>query len=192
MRWLLLGLLLVGPAWSQSTDGPPQAVVAKLAGSVGARQERKSSRGNRFAFVACSDPTGLYEVTVFSDVLDQARQFLEPGMNVVLTVEATLEGDSLKLLARGVQPVETLAADAGAQALRVHLAEADAAAAVAALLERARADAGRMAKGQVTVCVADAASGQEIDIALPGQWPLGPQVKGALKAVQGVLAVEEL
>jgi len=175
---------------TRRAEGGP--VVAKLAGSVGARQERKSSRGNRFAFVACSDPTGLYEVTVFSDVLDQARQFLEPGMNVVLTVEATLEGDSLKLLARGVQPVETLAADAGAQALRVHLAEADAAAAVAALLERARADAGRMAKGQVTVCVADAASGQEIDIALPGQWPLGPQVKGALKAVQGVLAVEEL
>ncbi|GGE01685.1 DNA polymerase III, alpha subunit [Gemmobacter megaterium] len=175
---------------TRRAEGGP--VVAKLAGSVGARQERKSSRGNRFAFVACSDPTGLYEVTVFSDVLDQARQFLEPGMNVVLTVEATLEGDSLKLLARGVQPVETLAADAGAQALRVHLAEAHAAAAVAALLERARADAGRMAKGQVMVCVADGGSGQEIDIALPGQWPLGPQVKGALKAVQGVLAVEEL
>ena len=28
MRWLLLGLLLAGPAWSQSTDGPPQTVVA--------------------------------------------------------------------------------------------------------------------------------------------------------------------
>ncbi|MFN3645896.1 MAG: DNA polymerase III subunit alpha [Gemmobacter sp.] len=183
------GVLTLTEVARRAESGP---VVAKLAGSVGARQERKSSRGNRFAFVACSDPTGLYEVTVFSDVLDQARALLEPGLNVVLTVEATLEGDSLKLLARAVQAVEGVAADAGASALRVHLAEAQAVAAVAALLDRARAAAGRVAKGEVRLCVADDAAGQEVDIVLPGQWPVGPQVKGALKAVQGVLAVEEL
>jgi DNA polymerase-3 subunit alpha len=183
------GVLTLAEVARRAEGGP---VVAKLAGSVGARQERKSSKGNRFAFVACSDPTGLYEVTVFSDVLDQARSLLEPGLNVVLTVEATLEGDTLKLLARGVQAVEGVAADAGASALRVHLAEAQAVAAVAALLDQARAAAGRVAKGEVRLCVADAATGQEIDIALPGQWPVGPQVKGALKAVSGVMAVEEL
>ncbi len=129
---------------------------------------------------------------MFSDVLDQARSLLEPGLNVVLTVEATLEGDTLKLLARGVRPVADEAADAGASALRVHLAEVQAVAAVAALLDQARAAAGRVAKGAVRLCVADAATGQEIDIALPGQWPVGPQVKGALKAVSGVMAVEEL
>jgi DNA polymerase III subunit alpha len=183
------GVLTLAEVARRAEGGP---VVAKLAGSVGARQERKSSKGNRFAFVACSDPTGLYEVTVFSDVLDQARSLLEPGLNVVLTVEATLEGDTLKLLARGVQAVEGVAADAGASALRVHLAEAQAVAAVAALLDQARAAAGRVAKGEVRLCVADAVTGQEIDIALPGQWPVGPQVKGALKAVSGVMAVEEL
>jgi DNA polymerase-3 subunit alpha len=183
------GVLTLAEVARRAEGGP---VVAKLAGSVGARQERKSSKGNRFAFVACSDPTGLYEVTVFSDVLDQARSLLEPGLNVVLTVEATLEGDTLKLLARGVQAVEGVAADAGASALRVHLAETQAVAAVAALLDQARAAAGRVAKGEVRLCVADAVTGQEIDIALPGQWPVGPQVKGALKAVSGVMAVEEL
>ena len=47
-------------------------LVAKIAGSVASRQERKSAKGNRFAFVALSDPTGLYEVTVFSDTLEAA------------------------------------------------------------------------------------------------------------------------
>ena len=41
------------------------ALTARIAGAVAGRQERKSARGNRFAFVQLSDPTGLYEVTVF-------------------------------------------------------------------------------------------------------------------------------
>ncbi len=62
--------------------------VERIAGAVAAKQERKSARGTRYAFVSLSDPTGLYEVTVFSDVLDTARDHLEPGRNVVLTVRA--------------------------------------------------------------------------------------------------------
>src|SRR5690606_30124744 len=42
------------------------ALVAQLAGTVAHRQEKKSARGTRFAFVGLSDPTGLYEITVFS------------------------------------------------------------------------------------------------------------------------------
>ena len=84
-------------------------------------QERKSARGNRFAFVRLSDPTGLYEVTVFSDTLEAARDLLESGKNVVLTVKAKLEGDTLKLLAHAVQPIDQVAADAGGSSLRIYL-----------------------------------------------------------------------
>ena len=58
-------------------------LIAKIAGSVSSKQERKSANGNRFPFVQLSDPTGLYEVTLFSDALETARDFLEPGQNVV-------------------------------------------------------------------------------------------------------------
>ena len=34
--------------------------------------------------------------------------------------------------------------------------------------------------------------GERRDIDLPGQYPVTPQIKGAIKAMQGVLAVEEL
>ena len=54
-------------------------LIGKIAGSVSSKQERKSAKGNRFAFVQLSDPTGLYEVTVFSDMLEAARDLLEPG-----------------------------------------------------------------------------------------------------------------
>ena len=36
------------------------ASIIKIAGSVTARQDRKSARGNRYAFVQLSDPTGIY------------------------------------------------------------------------------------------------------------------------------------
>jgi DNA polymerase-3 subunit alpha len=161
--------------------------IAKLAGSVSSRQERKSARGNRFAFVQLSDPTGLYEVTCFSEVLEASRDHLEAGSNVVLTVKAELEGETLKLLAQAVSPIDTVANTAGAQDIRVHLARPEAAHSLAALLSKVE---GR-SRAQILVCVTDA-QGREVDIALPATYPVTPQIKGAIKAMQGVLAVEDL
>ncbi|MDB6453836.1 DNA polymerase III subunit alpha [Falsirhodobacter sp. 20TX0035] len=172
---------------TEAAQGGPK--VAKLAGSVSSRQERKSARGNRFAFVQLSDPTGLYEVTVFSDTLDQARDLLEPGQNVVLTVEAQLEGDTLKLLARAAQPIDSVAADAGGAGFRIHLERAEAATSVAALF--ARLSGNGRGGGEIRFCVTDE-QGQEIDLALPDRYPVTPQVKGAIKAVQGVVMIEDL
>jgi DNA polymerase-3 subunit alpha len=170
-----------------AANGP---VNARLAGSVASRQERKSARGNRFAFVQMSDPTGLYEVTVFSDVLEAARDHLDTGRNVVVTVEATLEGETLKLLARAVQPIDAVAAEAGATGLRIHLQRAEAVSSVASLLSRLAAESGR-SRGQVLICVPDD-RGREIDLALPDTWPVTPQVKGALRAMPGIAFVEDL
>ncbi|WP_408633684.1 hypothetical protein [Pseudorhodobacter aquimaris] len=42
------------------------------------------------------------------------------------------------------------------------------------------------------ICVPDTATGQEIDLELPAEYPISPQIKGALKAVGGVVMVEEI
>ncbi|MDP3960321.1 MAG: DNA polymerase III subunit alpha, partial [Pseudorhodobacter sp.] len=167
-------------------EGMP--VLAKIAGSVAGRKEKKSARGNRYAFVQLSDPTGLYEVTVFADVLESARDLLEPGMNVVLSVKAELEGDTLKLLANAVQPIDQVAAEAGASSLRIHLGRAEAASAVASLLDHLPPGP---AKAQIILCVRDEAD-REIDLTLPQDYPVTPGVKGALKAVPGVVMLEDL
>ena len=162
-------------------------LVAKIAGSVSSKQERKSAKGNRFAFVGLSDPTGLYEVTVFSDTLEAARDMLEPGMNVVLTVEANLEGETLKLLARAAQPIDQVAAEAGAQALRIHLNRAEAVPSIATLLTKVE---GRN-RAQITLCVPDD-QGREVDMILPKSFPVTPQIRGAIKAMQGVVLIEDM
>jgi DNA polymerase-3 subunit alpha len=167
------------------------AATGRVAGSVTGRQERKSAKGNRFAFVQLSDPTGLYEATVFADVLAQARDLLEPGRNVVLTVEAEAEGDQLKMLCRAVQDVDAVVADAGAAGLRVWVDAEAALASLAARLDEARAGPGRRG-GPVEIVVRDAALDAEIEIALPGAYAVTPAIRGALKAAPGVIYIEEV
>ena len=71
--------------------------------------------------------------------------------------------------------------------------EEDAAAAVAALFARVAQDAAQArARGAVVLCIADRDTGAEVDLTVGESLPVGPQVKGAIKALRGVAAVEEL
>ena len=166
-------------------------MVAKIAGTVSARQERKSAKGNRFAFVSLSDPSGLYEVTVFSDTLEAARHHLEPGKAVVLTVEATLEGETLKLLARSAQPIDAVTADAGSGILKIHVETEAAVLSVAALLARVAEDQKSRTKGAVRFCVVDQLTGAEIEINAGNGFIINPQIKGAIRMMNGVMQVED-
>jgi DNA polymerase-3 subunit alpha len=183
------GCLTLAEVESRVQGGP---FVAKLAGSVSSRQERKSQRGNRFAFVQCSDPTGLYEVTMFSDVLEATRHLLEAGSNVILQVEATLEADQLKLLARGVQPIDDAIAGEGGTGLRVFVEGPEAITTVASLLERTKAEAKSRARGAVHFCLMAPDLPGEVDVLLGEDFPVSPQIKGALKSLGGVVMVEDV
>ena len=168
------------------------AMNARLAGVVAGRQERKSARGNRFAFAQLSDPTGGYEVTLFSDTLEQARDHLETGSKVVVTVEATMEADQLKLLGRSVAPVDMAVADVGGVGLRVFIEAPQAIAAVASVLEGARTAAKSAGRGPVQLCLMDPALPGEVEVDLGMEFPVTPQIKGAIRSLGGVLEVEEI
>jgi DNA polymerase-3 subunit alpha len=173
----------------QKVQGGP--FVAKMAGAVSSRQERKSQKGNRFAFVSLSDPTGLYEVTMFSDVLEATRQHLETGMNILLQVEATLEADQLKLLCRGVQPIDAAVAQE-ATGLRVFVEGETGIASVRSLLTRMAEDAARAARGPIHLCLMHPDLPGEVEMLLGDQFPVSPQIKGALRSMEGVITVEEV
>jgi len=167
------------------------ACVVKMCGAVASKQERKSARGNRYAFVSLSDPTGLYEVTVFSDTLEAAGDLLNAGSNVVLSIEATMESDQLKLLARGVQAVDGVAAEAGSMGLRVFIDRAEAVKSVSSVLERAAKDGTSRSGGPVVFCLIDASLPGEVELSLAKDYPVNPQIKGAIKSLGGVITVEE-
>ena len=167
------------------------ALVAKMAGTVAGRQERKSARGNRFAFVQLSDPTGQYEVTMFSDTLEAARDYLETGAQVVIRVAATMESEQLKLLGRSVAPIDVAVADAGSTGLRVFIDDVTAIATVNDILQNALRDGVKGRRGPVTFTIDDAELG-EIDVDLNAEFPVNPQIKGALRSLGGVIEVHEI
>ncbi|NDW48069.1 DNA polymerase III subunit alpha [Ruegeria sp. PrR005] len=183
------GVLTLDEVTEQARSGP---VLAKMAGVVAGRQERKSARGNRFAFAQMSDPTGAFEVTLFSEVLEKSRDYLETGAHVVLTAEATMEADQLKLLARSVGPADTVVAEAGATGLRVFMDDASAVATVAHILAEAAQAARNAARGPIQLCLMDPGLPGEVEMDLGQDFPLNPQIKGAIKSLDGVLDVEEI
>ncbi|MCJ7871135.1 DNA polymerase III subunit alpha [Phaeobacter sp. J2-8] len=166
--------------------------LAKLAGVVAGRQERKSARGNRFAFCQLSDTTGAYEVTLFSETLEKSRDFLETGAKVVVTVEATMESDQLKLLARSVAPIDDAVADAGASGLKVFVEEPGAIASISQMLSDAAERVKKAGRGPIYLCLMDPALPGEVEIDTGAEFPVTPEIKGALKSLPGVMAVEEV
>lgn len=103
-----------------------------------------------------------------------------------------MESDQLKLLARGVSPIDNVVADVGGMGLRVFLDEAEAVAAVAGLLERAKGESGLRGRGPVEFCLIASDLPGEVHLTLGDEFPLNPQIRGAIKSLPGVMQVEEI
>jgi DNA polymerase III subunit alpha len=157
--------------------------AARLAATVTHRQERRSKAGNRFAFIGFSDPTGQFEAICFSDTLSAARDMLEPGTSVIVSVEADVEGEEVKLRLQGVEALDKAAA-AVVQGVQIFVRDAAPLESIAKRLER---------KGKAPVVITlMTEQGREVDIELGKNFVMDPRIKGALKAVNGVVEVLDL
>jgi DNA polymerase-3 subunit alpha len=156
----------------------------KLAGIVIGKKERTSGEGRRFAFVQMSDATGTFELTLFSEVLAQARELLDSGKPLLVTVDIRADDDALRLTAQRIEPLDKIVANAAA-GLKVVLGEAAALAAFKSLLQ---GESG--GRGHVNVVVP--LPTREVEIALPGGFRIGPQVLSAVQRLPGVLSVQEI
>ena len=183
------GVMTLTDVIAQAEHAP---LVAKVAGTVIKRQERKSARGDRFAYVQISDPTGSHEVTVFSDALEDADDHLEPGNNVVLTIMAIMEDSQLRLRVRSASPIDEITAGAGALGLRIFIENAEAVTSTAALLERIAKESRSRTYGEIQLRLRSQDLPGEVGIALGDRFLINPQIKGALKSINGVAQVEDI
>ena len=157
----------------------------RLAGIVVGRKERTSARGNRFAFVQMSDTSGIFEVTLFAEMLSQSRALFEAGQPLAVTVDVRSEEDNLRLTAQKVEPLDDVVAHAAA-GLRVFLGEERALATLKSLMGR-EAGGGR---GRVSV-VLDLAE-REVEIAIPGGFRVDPRIRAAVKSLPGIVDVHDI
>jgi DNA polymerase-3 subunit alpha len=155
-----------------------------LAGTVGKVQMKRSARGNPFAFVQMSDSSGSYEVTVFSEALNANRDLLEPGNNVLLSVEAEMEAEQLRIRVNSIRSLDSVVADSAA-GLRIFLRDE---APLKLIGERLPGKG----KGRVSLVLMTEGEAQEIEMDLPQPYAITPQIKAAIKAVPGVVEVQEI
>jgi DNA polymerase-3 subunit alpha len=156
---------------------------AVLAGTMIRKHERRGRNDQTYAFVSFSDPTGMFEVMLFPEVLTASRTLLEAGKSVLVTASAEWDGDELKLRAASIADLDTAAAQAG-EGLRIHLDGLDGLGAIAAQLKQP-------GKGIVTLVV-PGGPGEEVEIALAKRLQVSVALKNAIKTLPGVAAVESL
>jgi DNA polymerase-3 subunit alpha len=157
----------------------------RLAGIVVGKKERTSARGNRFAFVQLSDTSGVFEITLFSDVLGPSRELLDSGQPLIVTVDVRNDEQSLRLTAQRIEPLDQVVAHAGA-GLKVFVGAEEALARLKGLFQR-EAVAGR---GRISV-VLDLPD-QEVEIALPGGFRVDPRIRAAVKSLPGIVDVHDI
>jgi DNA polymerase-3 subunit alpha len=171
------------------------ASAGRLAATVVSRQERRTKTGSRMANIRMSDPTGYFEAVIFQEGLVQYQKLLEPGNAVLVQVGADAQGDEVRLRIYGVELLDDVAArnqrglvvtvrpDVSVEQIAKRLANGG---------NGKPADAKADGKGEVNIVVSLEEGLSEVEVKLPGRYPLSPQIAGNVRAIEGVLEVQEL
>ncbi len=158
------------------------ASVGRVAATVLDRYERRTKSGNKIGIVMLSDQTGHFEAIVFSEALQQYRDLLEPGRDLILVLQAGVEGEEVRVRIQSAEPLDEAAARCQ-KTMRIFLRDTKP---LTSVRERLR-DRG---EGEVSLVLILDSGEQEVEIKLPGRYQVSPQVAGALRAAPGVVQVE--
>jgi DNA polymerase-3 subunit alpha len=156
------------------------ASAGRLAGTVTARQERRTRTGNKMAIVQLSDSTGSFEAVMFSEELVKYRDLLEPGNSVVVLVGAEDRPEGINLRIQSAESLDKVMA--GLKQIRVFVRDE-------APLGSVQKQLAGKGEGEVSLVLL-LAQGREVEMRLPGRYSVTPQIAGALRAVKGVVQVE--
>ncbi len=158
------------------------ASMGRVAATVLDRQERRTKTGNKMGILALSDQSGHFEAILFQEGLNTYRDLLEPGRAVVLTVQASAEGDEVRARISTVEPLDQAAAKLPTF-MRIFMRDDKPMPSIAERL-RERGD------GEIALVLMIEGGQREVEVKLPGKYKATPQIAGAIKAVPGVVAVE--
>jgi DNA polymerase-3 subunit alpha len=180
----LLRRLGVVPTNQVTTRAEAGRARVKLAGCMVSIKERPTRTGSRMAWLTISDTMGSCEITLFSEVLSRVRELLQAGTALLVTADIAVEGEAVRITAQDVVSLERAAAEAGA-GMRIWLKETQAVDHIRAVLAHEKGGRGR-------IHLVPMLDGQEVEITLPGLYPVTPRLRQALKMLPGVERVDEV
>ncbi len=160
------------------------ASSARLAATVLDRTERRTKSGNKIGIVDLSDQTGQYEAILFQETLNQHRDLFEKGSAVLITVQASAEGDEVRVRVVAAEALEAAACRIG-KGLQIRLRDEAPLASLAKTLDR-RGD------GEVSVLIPSDGGRSEVEVRLPGRFEISPAVAASLRSLAGIASVENV
>ena len=158
------------------------ATAGRVAGTVTSRQERKKRTGGKIGIVQLSDPTGQFEIVLFTEMLVNFRDMLEAGASVIVSVSAEERPEGMSLRAQGVESLEVQAARMQ-KAMKIFMRDARP-------LASFRSHLAAGGDSEVSLVLVQDNGEREVELLLPGRFRVSPQMAGAIKAAPGVLDVE--
>ncbi len=179
----VLGRLRV-QRWTEFSRAVKQGASAgRLAAAVLDRSERRTKSGSKMGIVQLSDSSGQYEAILFQEGLNQYRDLLEKGACLLLQLQANVEGEDVRARIISAEPLDKAAARIQ-KGLRIFLRDP---APLPSIQERLK---GR-GEGDVSL-VLMRGLGDEVEVKLPGKFPVNAAIAGALKSIPGIVAVEHV
>ncbi len=160
------------------------ASSARLAATVLDRMERRTKSGSKMGVVTLSDPSGQYEAILFQEGLNQYRDLLEKGSAVLISLQANMEGEDVRARIITVEPLEAAVAKVQ-KGLRIFIRDDTA---LNSIVQRL---SGR-GEGEVSLVLTLGGGRSEVEVKLPGRFPVSAQIAGALKAIPGIVTVEHV
>ncbi len=168
----------------EELDKRPSSRV-QMAGILIKKVEKVSAKsGNKFAFLQMSDATGVYEVMIFSETLSRSRSMLEPGTALLLTCDADIKDEQVRLLGQSISLLDETLASKLAE-LKVHI---DAPAPAKRIYDLIQVEG----QGAVKITVyAYTPNGDVGEILLDGRWSVSPAAISAIRSTPGVIRILE-
>jgi len=103
----------------------PQGQAVCLAGVILSKKERIGKTGSRFAFIQFSDQTMLFEAGAFSEVYNQARDFIKPGTRCFINAIAKREDESVRLVIQSIKELDRILSQSNQGTLVIDVANLD-------------------------------------------------------------------
>ena len=144
--------------------------------------------GDPASLSSCAATAGVLsrQLVPRSEALAAAKNLLEPGTSVLISAEASLFNDNVRLTAQSIQSLDEVAAKHAA-GLRVWVDGPEPVADIQRILGQ-----GRGGRADVAIVVRRPTLGREVEITLPGKFALTPAVREAIAMTPGVAELREV
>ena len=162
----------------------------KVAGIVTGRKFKSSDKG-RFAFIQLSDMGGIFEVSIFNELLlNQHREILENGKILLMSVDAKMEEGGGRFIAQTISLfddalIKHQQIKGASSSFRITVNQQEALTPIRELL-------GRPVPKGAKITLSAQLGNERAEIQLPDKYTLSPIVLDKIRVIKGVVSAEEI